>query len=67
MLKRASLGVGSALVLCMAAVAPAHAAIDVTAVVTEIGATVAPVGLIGAAVLLVIVAVKAFKWVRQAF
>ena len=43
------------------------AAIDVTAVVTSIGETLAPVGLIGVAVLSVIVAIKAFKWVRQAF
>lgn len=43
------------------------AAIDVTAVVTSIGDTLAPVGLIGVAVLSVIVAIKAFKWVRQAF
>lgn len=45
---------------------PAHAAIDVTAVVAEIGDTVAPIGLIGAAVLLVVVAIAAFKWVRRA-
>lgn len=44
----------------------AHAAIDVTGVVTEINDTVAPIGLIGAAVLLVVVAVAAFKWVRRA-
>lgn len=45
---------------------PAHAAIDVTDVVTEIEGTIAPIGLIGAAVLTVIVAVAAFKWVRRA-
>lgn len=45
----------------------AHAAaIDVTAVVTDIGAQAAPIGLIGGAVLLIFVAVKAFKWVRRA-
>lgn len=44
----------------------AHAAIDVTGVVSEIGGTVAPIGLIGAAVLLVVVAIAAFKWVRRA-
>lgn len=48
------------------ATVPAHAAIDVTAVVSEIGDTVAPIGLIGAAVLLVVVAIAAFKWVRRA-
>ncbi|CAN7258808.1 major capsid protein [Acidovorax sp. LjRoot129] len=44
----------------------AHAAIDVTGVVTEINDTITPIGLIGAAVLLVVVAVAAFKWVRRA-
>jgi hypothetical protein len=34
--------------------------------VSEIGDTVAPIGLIGAAVLLVVVAIAAFKWVRRA-
>jgi len=42
------------------------AAIDVAAVVTDIGAQAAPVGLIGGAVLLIVLAVKAFKWVRGA-
>lgn len=44
----------------------AHAAIDVTGVVSEIGDTITPVGAIGSAVLLVVVAVAAFKWVRRA-
>ncbi len=42
------------------------AAIDVAAVVTDIGAQAAPIGLIGIAVLLIYGAVKAFKWVRSA-
>jgi len=42
------------------------AAIDVSAVVTDIAAQAAPVGLIGSAVLLIFLAVKAFKWVRAA-
>lgn len=42
------------------------AAIDVAAVVTDIGAQSVPVGLVGAAVLLLIVGIKAFKWVRRA-
>ena len=46
--------------------APAQAAIDVTSVVAEIDDTIAPIGLIGAAVLLVVVAVAEFKWVRRA-
>ena len=42
------------------------AAVDVAAVVTDIGAQAAPIGLIGAAVLLIYVGVKAFRWVRSA-
>lgn len=42
------------------------AAIDVGDVVTEIGAQVGPIGLIGSAILLVIVAIAAFGWVRRA-
>lgn len=49
-----------------AAAVPAYA-IDVSDVVTEIQATAAPIGAIGAAVLIVIVSIKAFKWVRRAF
>ncbi|MDP2034188.1 MAG: major capsid protein [Polaromonas sp.] len=47
--------------------APARAAaVDVAAIVTDIGAQAVPIGLIGGAVLLIVVAVKAFKWVRSA-
>jgi Inovirus Coat protein B len=42
------------------------AAIDVAAIVTDIAAQAAPVGLIGAAVLLLMVAIKGFQWVRKA-
>jgi hypothetical protein len=42
------------------------AAPDVTAVVTEIGGAATPIAAIGAAVLLVIVGIKVFKWVRRA-
>ena len=52
--------------LAMGATASQAAAIDVTALVTDIGAQAAPVGLIGGAVLLIVLAVKAFKWVRSA-
>ena len=46
---------------------PAHAAaVDVGAVVTALGAPAVPIGLIGAAVLLIYVGVKAFRWVRSA-
>jgi len=42
------------------------AAVVVTSVVTDITAQVASVTAIGAAVLLLLVAIKAFKWVRRA-
>ena len=42
------------------------AAVDVTAVVTDIGAQIAPITAVGGAVLTVYVAVKAFQWVRRA-
>lgn len=51
----------------LAGVASANAAaIDVTTVVSDIAAQAAPVALIGAAVLLLVVGIKAFKWVRAA-
>lgn len=59
---RALVGAG-ALVLAGASQA---AAIDVTDVVAEIGAQAAPVAAIGAAVLLLVVGIKAFQWVRRA-
>lgn len=52
--------------LLAASAASQAAAVDVAAVVTDIGAQAAPIGLIGAAVLLIFVGVKAFKWVRRA-
>jgi len=57
---------GAALGLAGLAGASQAAAIDVTGLVTDIGAQAAPVGLVGVAVLLVYGAVKAFKWVRAA-
>lgn len=42
------------------------AAVDVTEVVSDIAAQAAPIAAIGAAVLLVYVGIKAFKWVRRA-
>lgn len=47
-------------------VASFAAAVDVAAVVTDIGAQVTPVTAIGGGVLLLLVAIKAFKWVRRA-
>ena len=50
-----------------AAFQPAHAAaINVTDVVADIAAQAAPVAAIGAAVLILFVGIKAFKWVRKA-
>ncbi|GKS96162.1 major capsid protein [Acidovorax sp. SUPP2825] len=43
----------------------AQAAIDVTPTVTEIGEAKAPIGLIGLAVLGVLVALATFAWVRR--
>lgn len=42
------------------------APVDVADVVTDIGAQVSPITAIGGAVLLVAVAVAAFRWVRSA-
>jgi hypothetical protein len=41
-------------------------AIDVTAVVTEIGTATAPIASIAAATLLVLVGIKVWKYVRRA-
>lgn len=55
--------------LTLALLAPAAAfaaAPDVTAVVDEIELAAGPIAAIGAAVLLVLVGIKIFKWVRRA-
>jgi len=66
MLKKQLARVGGGL-LAAGALVPAHAAaIDVSAVVTEIAAQSVPIALIGSAVLLIFVAIKSFKWVRRA-
>ncbi|HSI23791.1 MAG TPA: major capsid protein [Methylophilaceae bacterium] len=44
----------------------ASAAVDVTATVAEITGALTPIGLIGVAVLSVIVGIKIYKWVRRA-
>lgn len=59
----AQVGAVGALVLASQAHA---AAVDVTAVVADIGAQAAPIAAIGAAVLVLMVGIKAFKWVRRA-
>ena len=55
-------GAGASLLSQSAMAAPP----DVTAVTTEISGAIAPIGLIGAGVLLVLVAVKTYKWIRRA-
>lgn len=55
-----------ALALVGASPALAFAAVDVTAVVTEIGTAAAPIAAIGGAVLVVMVGIKVYKWVRRA-
>ena len=57
---------GAGVALLGAGAAANAAAIDVSDVVTDIAAQAAPVGLIGAAVLVLFVGVKAFRWVRGA-
>ncbi|MGQ0730479.1 major capsid protein [Acidovorax sp.] len=52
--------------LMLAAAQANAAAIDVTAVTADIAAQAAPVAAIGAAVLILFVGIKAFKWVRKA-
>lgn len=52
----------------MAAMAPAvhAAAIDVTALKTDIEAQATPIATVGGAVLLIVIGIKAFLWVRAA-
>lgn len=40
--------------------------VDVSGVVSAIGAAAAPIALIGGAVLLILVGIKVYKWVRRA-
>lgn len=57
---------GAAGVALLAAGASRAAAIDVSDITTDIAAQATPVAAIGAAVLLLFVGIKAFKWVRKA-
>ena len=61
-IKRGLAAVGVLTFMGAASAAP----VDVAAVVTDIGAQIDPITDIGGAVLLVFVAVAAFKWVRRA-
>ena len=58
--------IATVIAIGVASASSANAAVDVSAVVTEIQGAAAPIGLIGAAVLLIFVGVKAFQWVRRA-
>lgn len=58
--------IASLLALAVVATASQAAAIDVTSVTADMTAQLVPIGLVGGGVLLVMVAVKAFKWVRAA-
>jgi hypothetical protein len=56
-----------ALIAALSASAASQAApVDTTALVADIAGQSAPVVAVGGAVLLIVVAVKAFKWVRSA-
>ena len=56
-----------ALFACAALAQAANAAaVDVEDIVTDIGAQLTPIGLIGGAVLLIFVGLKGYKWVRKA-
>ena len=46
--------------------AVSFAAVDVSSVVSEIEGAATPIAAIGAAVLVVMVGIKVFKWVRRA-
>lgn len=54
------------LALAAGATASQAAAIDVAATVTDITAQLVPIGLIGAAIMGVYLAIKAYHWVRKA-
>lgn len=53
-------------VLAPAAFAGSGTSVDVSDVVAAIEAAATPIGAIGAAVLIVLVAIKVYKWVRRA-
>jgi hypothetical protein len=55
-----------ALFLLAAAPSLSFAAIDVTAVTTEISGAAAPIAAIGAGVLVLMVGIKVYKWIRAA-
>lgn len=54
------------LALALGASASQAAAVDVTAIVTDITAQLVPIGLVAASVLGLHVAVKTYQWIRRA-
>ncbi|WP_191862370.1 major capsid protein [Stenotrophomonas sp. AS012628] len=58
--------VGTAALVSAPAFASGGGGVDVGPVVTSINGALGPVGQIGAAVLLVLVGIKVYKWVRRA-
>ena len=62
---RSSKAATTAALAFIAATNAQAAAVDVSAVVTEIGAQAGPVSLIGTAILALFVGIKAFKWVQK--
>ncbi|MBN4994215.1 phage coat protein [Stenotrophomonas maltophilia] len=58
--------VGTAALASAPAFASGGTGVDVGPVVTAINGALGPVGQIGAAVLLVLVGIKVYKWVRRA-
>lgn len=62
---RSSKAATTAALAVIAATNAQAAAVDVSAVVTEIGAQAGPVSLIGTAILALYVGIKAFKWVQK--
>lgn len=59
-------GVGLASATGLALAGGGGGGVDVSAVVTAIGSAAAPIASIGAAVLLILVGIKIYKWVRRA-
>lgn len=59
-------GVGSASVAAGSAFASGGGGVDVSAVVSAITAAATPIASIGAAVLIVHVGIKVYRWVRRA-
>lgn len=59
-------GVGTAAAVAAPAFAQSAGGVDVTSVVSAINGAAAPIAEIGAAVLIVMVGIKVYKWVRRA-